>query len=135
MSWTYADTIAASWEANSIERREALAQIDSAHLREDWTDLQIASQRLRTADEEAKWLQEKAQNLQRQQAQAQAQPRNKHGFNNAEVDVALNSFQDRPDMPRLTRDQKLDLYQANKQRYWQMRNSGAYRDDQGVVRR
>jgi hypothetical protein len=135
MSWTYADTISASWEANQIERREALAQIDSAHLREDWNDLQMASSRLRSADEEARWLSEKAQNLQRQQQAAQAQPRNKHGFTNTEVDVALNSFQDRPDMPRLTRDQKLDLYQANKQRYWNLRNSGGYRDDQGTVRR
>jgi hypothetical protein len=134
MAWSYSDTISASWEANQIERREALAQIDSAHLREDWNDLQIASQRLRTADEEARWLSEKAQNLQRQQQAAQAQaPSNKFGLSRREQEVAEQSFVDRPDLPRLSTEQKHQLYAHNRARYHQMRANGTYDDTQGKV--
>ena len=135
MAWTYEESLAASYQANQIEQRRALTELDAAHQCEDWAGLEHAKARLREAEGEERWLREKAQNLQRQQQAAQAAPRNKHGFSNTEVDVALNSFQDRPDLPRLTREQKLDLYQANKQKYWAMRNSGQYRDDQGTVRR
>lgn len=133
MAWTYADTIAAKWQQNEVEQKRAVAEIDAAHVNEDWGSLELATDRLRHAENEARWLSQKANAL--HQMQHQAAPRNKHGFSNTEVDIALNSFQDRPDLPHLTRDQKLDLYAANKQRYWQMRNSGQYRDDQGTVRR
>jgi hypothetical protein len=135
MAWSYDQTIAAAWQENEIEYKRALAEIDAAHVAEDWPGLQYATNRLQSAEQQAAWLSQKANNLHQQQQRAQAQPRNRHNFSNTEVDIALNSFQDRPDLPRLTRDQKLDLYQANKQRYWQMRNSGQYRDDQGTVRR
>jgi hypothetical protein len=72
MAWTYDQTIAAAWQENEVERRRALAEIDAAHLAEDWQSLQLATDRLRSADNEARWLSEKASNLHRQQQYAQA---------------------------------------------------------------
>jgi hypothetical protein len=136
MAWDYRDIMLHQEERLKAERQEALGMLEAARVSEDLATVNAASDVILRVDRDYSQLQRYANNYAAQvQRQQQAQANNRHGFSNTEVDVALNSFQDRPDLPRLTRDQKLDLYAANKQRYWQMRNSGQYRDDQGTVRR
>jgi hypothetical protein len=109
MAWTYDQTIAAAWQENEVERRRALAEIDAAHLAEDWQSLQLATDRLRSADNEARWLSEKASNLHRQQQYAQAMaPSNKWGLRHDEEDIAVKAIRDRSDV-RLTREQKIEM--------------------------
>ena len=110
--------------------------LEAARVSEDLATVNAASDAILRVDHDYQQLQKYANNLAAQTQQQQRQQQyNRHGFTATEIDVALNSFQDRPDLPRLSREQKLDLYRANKDKYWQMRNSGQYRDDQGVVRR
>jgi hypothetical protein len=134
MAWDYSQTLAAKWQQNEVERSRALAEIDAAHVNEDWQSLEFATDRLRSAENEAAWLSQKARNLQHQQQRAQAQqPSNKWGLSRAEEEVALAAIQDRADV-RLSREQKLQSYAQQKQRYQQMRASGAYSDGQGTQR-
>jgi hypothetical protein len=55
----------------------------------------------------------------------------RYGLNAGELDVARGWTAD----PNLSDDERISQYLENKQRYQLMRASGAYRDDQGQVRR
>ena len=56
------------------------------------------------------------------------QQSNRFGLSETEREVAEASFPDRPDLPRMTADQKHAAYAANRDRYQQMRASGQYSD-------
>ena len=90
MAWTYADTLSASYEGAQIEQRQALIDIDRAHVEENWSALQDAKLRLREAEQDAQWIAQKAAHLQRQQQAAQAQaPRNQFGLSRVQEEIAL----------------------------------------------
>jgi hypothetical protein len=130
VSWSYEQTLTAKWQQNQVERQRALAEVEAAHTDEDWQSLEIATARLRSADNEARWLREKANALIQQQQHAQARPSNQYGLRHDEEEAALAAIPDRPDI-RLTREQKLQSYAAQKARYLQMRRDGSYSDSQG----
>jgi len=135
MAWNYADILTHQEERLMAERQEALGMLEAARVSEDLATVNAASDAILRVDRDYQQLQRYATNYaaQAQQQQQQAQ-RNPHGFNATEIEVAL-SLPDRRDAPRLSREQKLNLYAQNKARYWEARRNGSYRDDQGTVRR
>jgi hypothetical protein len=65
-------------------------------------------------------------------AQQRAEPRgNKYGLSHDEIEVARNFTTD----PKLSNDDKEKLYAEQRNRYRHARATGAYRDDQGSIRR
>jgi hypothetical protein len=132
MAWTYGQSLAASWEESQIDQRRALADIDEAHLNEDWSALQAAKNRLRDAEQHAAWISRKANMLHDQQQAAQARPASKYGLRSDEDQIAL-SLPNRPDLPKLTDDQKRQIYLYNKNKLAAMRRAGTYDDTQGRV--
>lgn len=132
MAWTYEQSLAASYQDSQIEAQRANADIDAAHLNEDWSSLQAAKNRLRDAEQDAAWIIQKANLLQRQQQQAV--PANKFGLSRKEQEVAELSFVPRRDLPNLTTEQKHQMYAYNKAKYARMRQTGEYSDSQGRQR-
>lgn len=135
MAYNYPDIIQYQQERLSAERAEAVGMLEAARVSEDLATVNAASDAILRVDRDSQQLQRYANDYATQvQRQQQAQQRNPHGFNSTEVEIAL-SLPDRHDAPRLSKEQKLNLYAQNKQRYWEARRNGSYRDDQGVVRR
>jgi hypothetical protein len=135
MAYAYEDILKYQAERLLAERQEALGMLEAGRVNEDLALVNSASDAILRVDRDAAQLQNYANGMIAQQQAAQRQQqRNPHNFNAAEIEVAL-SLPDRHDGPRLTREQKLNLYAQNKNRYWEMRRSGQYRDDQGTVRR
>jgi len=135
MAYAYEDILRHQAERLTAERNQALAELEAARVYEDVNLLNNASDTILRVDRDAAQLQKYAANYDAQvQQQQRQQQRNPHGFNANEIEVAL-SLPDRHDAPRLSKEQKLNLYAQNKNRYWEARRTGAYRHDQGVTRR
>jgi hypothetical protein len=126
MAWTYDQTIAGSWEENEAERAEALADLERARVSEDWSGFRAARARLREAEQEAAWISQKANTLYEQQQRAERQPSNKFGLSEEQRELAHAALIDRPDMPRLTDEQKEEIYARNLGKYRHMVASGQY---------
>jgi hypothetical protein len=60
-------------------------------------------------------------------------PSNRWGLSETEREVAEASLPDRPDMPKLTADQKHEVYANNRARLNRMRQTREYDDTQGRV--
>jgi hypothetical protein len=134
VAYNYEDILRYQAERLVAERQEALGMLEAARVSEDLATVNAASDAILRVDRDAAQLQNYANNMvAQQQAQQRQQQRNPHGFNATEIEVAL-SYPDRHDAPRLSKEQKLNLYAQNKARYWEARRSGAYRDDQGMRR-
>jgi len=61
------------------------------------------------------------------------QPSNRFGLSEAEREVAEASIVDRADMPKLTADQKHEVYANNRDKLNRMRQTREYDDTQGRV--
>jgi hypothetical protein len=127
MAYSYEDIIRSQYEAKAAERAQALADLEAARLNENPTDTMAAADRIVEIDKSVGALDRIANQF---VASQQAQPQgNRWNLSNEEVEVAKASHS------AGTPDERIEEYARNKQRYRQMRQSGAYRDDQGTVSR
>ena len=127
MAYSYDQILTAQYEARHAEKARALADLETARLNEDAADTMAAADRIVEIERNVAALDRIAnQYVASQQAQPQG---NKWNLSNEEVEVAKASHS------AGTAEERIEEYARNKQRYRQMRQSGAYRDDQGAVRR
>lgn len=127
MAYSYEDILRAQYEAKAAEKAQALADLEAARINENAADTMDAANRIVDIDKSVGAL-DKITNsyLAGQRAQPQG---NRFGLSPTEVEVAHNSFSGAEP------EEKERSYAENKQKLQHMRATGAYRDDQGSVRR
>jgi hypothetical protein len=131
MAWEYRDIIVAHGQRLQAERAEALAMLESGRLNEDATLVNSASDAIMRIDRDYQQLGQYAnQFVQDQQRAAARAPSNRYGLNRAEEEAAIAAIPDRNDV-RLTREQKLQSYATQKQKYLAMKANGSYSTGQG----
>ncbi len=116
------DTAMAGYQAALEEQASAYRQ---AQISGDFQESVRASQAMASirahANEYNRMAAEHAQST-----RSAARP-NPYGLTDDEVDIAGRSIVDRPDMPRMSQDDKLKLYAENRDKLRRMRKSGEYR--------
>ena len=130
MPYTHEDVIRAQYDRLTSERARAAGDYEAARIDEDSHGVMNAADRIVEIDARIGALGRIADNY--VAGQQRAQPTNKYGLSRDEVAIARgNGSGD----PRLTNDDRDRIYAEQKSRYQRMRQSGEYRDDQGLVRR
>jgi hypothetical protein len=128
MAYSYESIMQAQAQDIEAELAEANAELEAARRVEDPSRVRAASREILRLTAEFRDLGQIANDFYSQQQQ---QPQgNRFGLSADEIDVAHSH----PD-PRMTNEQKQELYAHNRARYQHARATGAYRDDQGTVRR
>ena len=127
MAYSYEDIIRSQYEQKATEKAQALADLEAARVAENAIDTMAAADRIVEIDKSVSAIDRIAhQYVASQQAQPQG---NRWNLSNEEMEVAKASHS------AGTAEERIEEYARNKQRYRQARASGAYRDDQGTVRR
>jgi hypothetical protein len=127
MAYSYEDILKSQYEQKAADRAQALADLEAARIKEDAFDTMNAADRIVEIDKSVSALDRIANQYVQQ---SQAQPRgNKWNLSNEEMEVAKASHSSG------TAEERIEDYARNKQRYQHARATGAYRDDQGSVRR
>jgi hypothetical protein len=130
MPYSYDDIMKYQAERLTAQRAAAVADLESARYREDAYAVSDAADTILKLDGDLERLGRIAnQHYSQQQAQ---QPRNRYGLSDAEVEVARGIA---GSDPRLTNEQREEIYAREKQKLGYMRRTGQYRDDQGQVSR
>ena len=129
MAFQHEDVIAAQALNLENERVQALAEYEAGRVNNDNYGCMAAANRILEIDAKRDALDRIASNYLAGQQRQQSQQSNRFGLSNDELAVAENSHSSG------TRDQRIEQYARNKQRLQHMRATGAYRDDQGTVRR
>jgi hypothetical protein len=126
MAYSYEDIIRSQYEAKAAERAQALADLEAARINENAVDTMAAADRIVDIDKSVGAL----DRIANQYVSSQQQPQgNRYGLSPTEVEVAHNSFSG------VSKEEKERSYSENKQKLRYLRQTGAYRDDQGSVRR
>jgi hypothetical protein len=125
MTWTY-DQILQD-QAEQIQAGYAMqnAELEAGRHEEDAYRVREASNAILELDRKRDALAARAQQYYGQQ-RAQQQPTNRFHLSETEREVAEASIVDRPDMPKLTADQKHEIYARNRDRLSRMKMSGEY---------
>src|SRR5690242_941633 len=129
MAFNHEQIVRAQWEQITSERARAVAELEDARLREDQYGTMSAASAILDADQKLGALGNIAANLAAQQQQPQG---NKYGLTSDEVEIAATIA---GNDARISDDERQRVYSLNKERLRYLRATGAYRDDQGVVRR
>ena len=129
MAYDYRSIMQAQLQRLDTEGAEQAGELEAARIAEDPDRCNWAAQRILEIDAQRNALAVRANQL---DAQQRAQPvRHKYGLSPDEVEVARAATAN----PKLTHDDKEKLYAEQRNRYRNARATGAYRDDQGSVRR
>ncbi|WP_315737962.1 hypothetical protein [Bradyrhizobium sp. SZCCHNR1093] len=128
MSYSYEAIMTAQFERIQQEKAQQAAELEAGRYAEDPDRVNYAANRILELDAQEAALAQRANTF---YTQAPAMKQNPHGLTDEEVEVARNSFT-RTDM-QMTDEKRLELYARQKARYQEMRRTGQYRDDQGVV--
>jgi hypothetical protein len=127
VSFSHTDVLIAQGESLETERGRALAEYEHARISEDGDRTMAAADRIVDIDARRAALDRIANHF---VAAEQSRPRgNAYGLSDDEMDIARNSHGSG------TVEDRVKEYAQNKARYQHMRATGAYRDDQGTVRR
>ena len=129
MAFNHEQIVRAQYEQLTSERARAMAELESARLREDEYGTMSAASAILEADQKLGALGNIAANL---AAQQQQPPGNRYGLTHDEVEIAHSLAQNDH---RFSDDQREAIYAQNRARYQHARRTGAYRDDQGRVTR
>jgi lipase chaperone LimK len=127
MPYSYDEILSAQNDRINAEQAAATAELESARLNNDAYSVNAAANRILELDVQRNALAARANQYVARQQQSHG---NRYGLSQDERDVARGSFGD-----SMTTEEKERLYAANKQRYEAARMTGAYRDDNGTVRR
>jgi hypothetical protein len=127
MAYDYFAIMQAQAERLEAESAATAADLEAARQREDTDGTMYAAQRLLELDAQYAALAQRANTyVSAQQTQAQRHP---SGLSAAELEVAKNSH------GYGTVEERIQDYVRNKQKLAHMRATGAYRDDQGSMKR
>lgn len=111
--------------------KEAELEYQQAALANDVDGMAAAGMKMAGLDATLEKFNALAHRTANPQPQQYQEPRNRYGLTATEEEIARNSFH----APDMNDDQKQQLYAQNRAKYQHMRATGAYRDDQGTVRR
>ena len=129
MAYDYQSIMQSQWERLESEGVQQAAELEAGRIAEDADRVHWAAQRILELDAQKNALAVRANQF---AAQQRAEPRgNKYGLSHDEIEVARNFTTD----PKLSNDDKEKLYAEQRNRYRHARATGAYRDDQGSIRR
>lgn len=129
MAFEHQAVISAQYEQLSNERAQAVAEYEHGRINEDRYAVMAAADRIVEADARRAAL----DNIARAFVSQQQQPRgNQFGLNQDEVVIAHGIG---GGDPSLTDQERERVYAYNRDKLRHMRATGAYRDDQGSVRR
>jgi hypothetical protein len=141
MAFKYDDLILDQSQRLQAERAEAVSELEAGRQTEDIARCREAGDRILRIDNEHRRLEEIAsQFVMRQQAvpfygddvsPRDAQLAAKYGLTAAEIGIARNWTSDE----RVSPEDKFREYAQQRAKYQHMRATGAYRDDQGTIRR
>ena len=129
MAYEHSAIIKAQYQQLAEDRARAVADLESGRIGEDGWSTMDAGNRILEADMKLAAL----DNIANTYVASQQQPQgHRYGLSRDEVEIAAGIA---GNDPHLTQDQRELVYAQNKQKLRNMRASGAYRDDQGTVRR
>jgi hypothetical protein len=132
MAYRYEDLMLAKGERIQAEKAAALADLEASRLREDAEGCDYAQSQILRLDSDYEKLCGYANRYMAQNQQRQ--PTNRFHLSETEREVAEASLPDRPDMPKLTADQKHEIYYRNRDRLNRMKASGEYSTTQGMAK-